>query len=49
MLSEQDDTLTPSLHKRTRLVGYKDPMNPSIKNRFTIFILYNIFIFIVSP
>ena len=39
--------LSKSLHKRTRLLGYKYTMKPS-EQRFTIFIFYCIYNFRVS-
>jgi hypothetical protein len=39
ILSEQDNTSASLLHKRTRLVVYKNPMNPLIKE-FKIFYLH---------
>jgi hypothetical protein len=47
MISEQNDSSTLHLRKMTRLIGYKYPMNP-LSSRFTIYILYCIYIFRVS-
>jgi len=47
ILSRQNDSLTHSLHKRTRFMNYKYPINFSI-SKFTIFILYFTYIFRAS-
>jgi hypothetical protein len=43
MLSRQDDTSTPHLHKMNKLVGYKDPINPSMKKFHNIYSLLYIY------